>query len=257
METVGKSRQNVASVKKQASLSAHRARYLARTLHVDDKLVRKIDALEQKIQSTSLDRKTSKNFCGKEIEQLQSILADLEKQYAKNTARLGLRFCLLILAANLVVFMASYEQSIPKGMYQTNANFYIILGITTYLCSSAFLFFYFCFYKWLSIHVVYPLLARIRSSSEKANAFLHWSTVLALGSLFTLLFQRLVIALATLVPTIFSPSMSLLVLISNFVTACVQFFNSSPIVAIATFFTILAVILDLLRKIYRSVLEKF
>ena len=107
MEIVEKSRQNVTSVKKQASINAKRARYLAQALNTDDKIVRKIDMLEQKIQNATLDRKNAKNFCGKEIEQLQRILADLEKRFSKQAARLGLSFCLLILFADLIVFISA------------------------------------------------------------------------------------------------------------------------------------------------------
>ena len=219
------------------------------------KIVRKIDMLEQKIQNATLDRKNAKNFCGKEIEQLQRILSDLEKRFSKKAARLGLIFCLVMLFGNLIIFISAYRQNVPKSIYQTSPNFYIILGIITYICLSGLLFLYYRFYRWLSINAIYPFLARVRSSSEKANAFFRWSTVLAIGSLYTLLFQQSVIAFATKVPTIFSPNMSPVVLASNFWTTFAQFFNSSPLVAMATFLTLLPFVIASVRKIYRSVLK--
>jgi len=77
MENKEKSRQSITTVKKQASNYANRARYLAQATHADDKIVRKINMLEQKIQNATLNRSNAKNFCGKEIEQLQLILFNL------------------------------------------------------------------------------------------------------------------------------------------------------------------------------------
>jgi hypothetical protein len=251
-----KHRQSIANVKKKATTYANRARYLAQIMKTDDKILRKINNLEQKIQNASLNRNTAKNFCGKEIGQLQLILSDLEKRYSKNTARLEIRFCLLVIVVNLVVFIATYQESIPKGTYQTNSNFYIILGITTYIFLSGFLFLYFRFYRWLSINAVYPFLARVRSSSERTNIFFRWSTVFAIGSLFTLLFQRLVVAFATIVPTIVSPSMTFVELLSSTWAGFIQFFNSSTLVAIATFVTIVPFLGILLKKIYKLLLRQ-
>ncbi len=254
MEIGGKNRQNVTSVKKQSSIVAKRARYLAHALNTDDRIVRKIDTLEQKIQNARLDRKNAKNFCEKEIEQLQRILADLEKRYSRKGARLGLVFCLVMLLGNLIIFIAAYRLNVPKSTYHANPNFYIILGIITYICLSGVLYLYYRAYRWLSIHAVYPLL-RVKSSSEKADAFFRWSALLAFGSLFTLSFQQSVIAFATTVPTVFSPNMSLVVLASNLWTTFAQFFNSSPLVAMATFLTLLPFVIACIRKIYGSVLK--
>lgn len=257
MEVEEKHRQNIAHVKKQATNYANRARYLAQIMKSDDKILQKINNLEQKINDASLNRKTAKNFCREEIGQLQRILSDLEKQYSKRAFRFELCFYLLLLFANHIVFTAAYHDNIPKGLYQTNFIFYEILGIVTYACLSVILFFYFLFYKWLSTNVVHPLLARLRTSSEGVNTFFRWSTILAIGSTFTLLFQRLVIAFATIVPTIFPPSMTFFEFLSNIWTGFIQLFNSSTLVAIATFLTIVPLLVILIKKVFKFMLKAY
>jgi hypothetical protein len=256
VEVEEKHRQNIAHVKKQATNYANRATYLAQIMKIDDKILQKINNLEQKINNATLNRKNAKNFCREEIGQLQRILSDLDKEYSKRIFRFELYFYLILLLTNHIIFNVAYHDNIPKDLYQTNFIFYEILGIVTYGCLGVFLLLYFRFYNWLSTNVVHPVLARLRSSSEGINKFFRWSTIFAIGSIFTLLFQRLVIAFATIVPTIFSPTMTFFEIPSNIWTGFIQLFNSSTLVAIATFLAIVPFLGILLKKIYKLVLKQ-
>ncbi len=255
MEIEAKNRQSVANVKKQATNYANRARFLAQVMNADDKTLRKINSLEQKIQNATLTRKNAKNFCEKEIGQLQLILSDLEKRYTRRASFYELAFSLLVLIENLFVFWGFYNSSIPKGAGQTSSNFFLVLGIITYICLIGIFFLYFRTFKWLSVKFLYPFYTRIYTP----NIYPRLYKILPSFVIFSIcifIFRILVLAFATTVPKIFSPSMTFVEFLSTAWTAFIQLFTSSPLVAMATFLTILPFLVIPLKKIFNYMLKK-
>ena len=251
MENKGKSRQGVTSVKKRASNYANRARFLAEAVEAEDKIFQKINTLEQKVQSSTLGRKNAKNFCEKEIEELKAILSDLEKRFTRRVNRLELTFSLFVVVINIIVFVGYYTQSIPNNLYQMSPNFYLIIGIITCICLAGFFLLYFRAYKWLYINVIISTLESMYPSNLRANKLFRGILVLSVWSVFTGLYRGLVLVFATIVPKIFSPTMSIAGFFAAIWTTFVNIFNSSPIVAIATCLTILPFLIGFLKKVFK------
>lgn len=252
MENKGKSRQSVTSVKKRASNYANRARYLAEAVKAGDKIFEQINTLEQNVENTTLGRKNAKNFCEKEIEGLKAILSDLEKQFTRQGNRLELTFSLFVIVINIIVFIGYYTQNIPSDLYKINPNFYVIMSIITCICLVGFFLLYFRSYKWLYINVIITILESIYSSNLRANKLFRGILILFIWSIFTGIYRGLVLAFATTVPKVFSPTMPIIGIFTAILATFVNIFNSSPIVAIATCLTILPFLISFLKKVFKS-----
>ena len=188
--------------------------------------------MEKDIRKAQFDRSRPNNFCKKEIEELQTILSDLNKREAKFLRRNKWKLLLNLGIFKFLVFLGFYTTSIPQDAYNKYSSFYLSLGLVIYLFLVMFLLIYYrafmtFFYKALAWTLQYP---------EKEAKKYRFYITLILGSFFLGGYGQLVVVCAVTIPKFFSPALPITTL--SILNGVIQALLSAPVSALVVIVTL-------------------